>query len=199
MKSDINSLDIIKLADNPDFESKMVDIIRSMYNDERVTLAFKKSSNLHLNVNHRYGEHTYNIHLALVGYVGLMMNKDLPVYVYESLFTHDLIEDCRMTYNDVDKMFGTEVAEITYALTNEKGKSREERASDKYYSDMILVEYAPYVKMCDRIANMEYSRYYTHDMFDMYLNELSEFLFKFESVSHLSYMKYPIKFLSKYL
>jgi (p)ppGpp synthase/HD superfamily hydrolase len=199
MRTDINTLDILKLADNPDFEDRMISIIRNLHSDERTVIAFKKASNIHTNTNHRYGEYPYSVHLALVGYVGLSMNNSLPTYVYESLFTHDVIEDCRLSYNDVSRMFGTEVAEITYALTNEKGKTRSERASDVYYSDMLSVEYAPYVKMCDRIANMEYSRYYTHDMFDKYLNELEGFLSKFETVEDLPYMKTPIKFLRNYL
>jgi len=199
MRTDINTLDILKLADSPDFDDRMVSIILNLHGDERTAIAFKKASNIHNNVNHKYGEYPYGVHLALVGYVGLTMNNSLPTYVYESLFTHDLIEDCRMTYNDVHKLFGVDVAEITYALTNEKGKTRSERAPADYYADMLSVEYAPYVKMCDRIANMEYSRYYTHDMFDEYLNELERFLSYFEEIQDLPYMKTPIKFLRNYL
>jgi len=46
---------------------------------------------------------------------------------------HDLIEDCRVSYNDVKDALGQEAADIIYAVTNEKGKNRKERANDKYY------------------------------------------------------------------
>jgi (p)ppGpp synthase/HD superfamily hydrolase len=34
---------------------------------------------------------------------------------------HDLIEDTRVSYNDVKEHLGQEAADIIYALTNEKG------------------------------------------------------------------------------
>jgi len=56
-------------------------------------------------------------------------------------YYHDSIEDARLTYNDVMKvarnMMTEEQAlmatEIVYALTNEKGRTRAERAGEKYY------------------------------------------------------------------
>ena len=33
---------------------------------------------------------------------------------------HDVIEDCRETYNDVNKATNEEIPELAYALTNEK-------------------------------------------------------------------------------
>lgn len=80
-------------------------------------------------------------------------------------YYHDSMEDARMTYNDVlaaAREFLPEdgavtAAEIVYALTNEKGRTRAERANDKYYEGIRMTPYAPLVKMCDRLANVEYS------------------------------------------
>ena len=66
-----------------------------------------------------------------------------------------------MTYNDVllvANMFMTEyqakmAAEIVYALTDEKGRNRAERGSEKHYEDIRNTLYAPFVKLCNRYAN----------------------------------------------
>ena len=48
-------------------------------------------------------------------------------------------------------------AEIVYALTNEKGRTRAERAGVKYYEGIRAVPYAPMVKLADRMANVRFS------------------------------------------
>ena len=47
--------------------------------------------------------------------------------------------------------------EIVYALTNDKGRTRAERAGEKYYQGIRETPYAPFVKLCDRLANITYS------------------------------------------
>ena len=47
--------------------------------------------------------------------------------------------------------------EIAYALTNDKGRSRAERAGEKYYQGIRETPYAPFVKLCDRLANITFS------------------------------------------
>ncbi|MDD6507497.1 MAG: hypothetical protein PUF39_09000, partial [Prevotellaceae bacterium] len=44
-----------------------------------------------------------------------------------------------------------------YALTNEKGRTRAERANDKYYQGIRDTAYAPFLKLADRRANITYS------------------------------------------
>jgi predicted metal-dependent HD superfamily phosphohydrolase len=85
---------------------------------------------------------------------------------------HDLIEDARQTYNDIanKKIYPKEsygvvtyhsiskkVADIIYLLTDEKGKNRSERHSDKYFADLKETHLAVFVKLCDVIANVQYS------------------------------------------
>ena len=41
---------------------------------------------------------------------------------------HDLIEDTRVSYNDVMNHLGQEASDIVFAVTNDKGKNRQERA-----------------------------------------------------------------------
>ena len=47
--------------------------------------------------------------------------------------------------------------EIVYALTNDKGRNRAERAGEKYYQGIRATPYAPFVKLCDRLANVTYT------------------------------------------
>jgi len=91
-------------------------------------------------------------------------------------YSHDLIEDTRTSYNDVKQVLGHEVAKVVYALTNEKGKSRSERANDKYYEGIRNTLGATFVKLCDRIANVQYSKLTKSRMFEMYKNENENFI-----------------------
>ena len=89
---------------------------------------------------------------------------------------HDLIEDARVSYNDVKDNLGQEVADIVYAVTNEKGKTRKERANDKYYEGIRSTPGAVFVKLCDRIANVQYSKMTGSRMFEMYKKENINFM-----------------------
>jgi (p)ppGpp synthase/HD superfamily hydrolase len=93
-----------------------------------------------------------------------------------SAWGHDLIEDCRVSYNDVKNQLGQEAADIVYAVSNEKGKNRVERANDKYYEGIRNTPGAVFVKLCDRIANVQYSKMTKSRMFEMYKKENDEFV-----------------------
>jgi (p)ppGpp synthase/HD superfamily hydrolase len=91
---------------------------------------------------------------------------------------HDLIEDCRVSYNDVKEHLGQEATDIIYAVSNEKGKTRAERANDKYYEGIRNTPGAVFVKLCDRIANVQYSKMTKSRMFEMYKKENINFMIK---------------------
>ena len=63
-----------------------------------------------------------------------------------------------------------------YAVSNEKGKNRKERANDKYYEGIRNTEGASFVKICDRIANVQYSKLTKSKMFDTYYRENEHFI-----------------------
>ena len=62
-----------------------------------------------------------------------------------------------------------------YALTNEKGRTRKERANDKYYAGIRQTEHATFVKLCDRLANVQHSLKIGHGMLNRYRKEFKEF------------------------
>lgn len=121
---------------------------------------------------------------------------------YYAALLHDTIEDARLTYNDVKRLVSShnsfhftdydkkenytycheltineeDVADIVYAVTNEKGKNRSERANDKYYQGIRENKFAVIVKICDRIANILYSKMMNSRMFDVYKKEHEHFI-----------------------
>ena len=150
---------------------------------------------LHASVNQTYGnDHPYGYHLDMVvdavrtygHYVCASADDVLPLFF--GAYFHDSIEDARLTYNDVTataRHFMSDAqafvaAEIVYALTNDKGRTRAERAGERYYQGIRVTPYAPFVKMADRLANITYSCKHTdadnNHMREVYRRELPHFL-----------------------
>lgn len=70
---------------------------------------------------------------------------------------HDLIEDARVSYNDIRQMACEEVAEIIFLCTEMRGRNRHERKNDQFYEELVTNELAVFVKLCDIMANSLYS------------------------------------------
>lgn len=133
----------------------------------------------HTSTNHEYAGRPYTFHLNMVAEAA---NRHIAGFsqheqelILAGCWCHDVIEDARETYNDVKGVLGEEVAEIAYALTNEKGRSRAERADDRYYSMIKANDLACIVKVADRVANATFSRSQGSRMFDIYRQEYQNF------------------------
>lgn len=148
---------------------------------------------IHREVNQTYDGHLYSYHLQMVAdmmdkYVWDCNFEEYRVLWFGALF-HDSIEDARLTYNDVSKKAlkymnledATLATEIVYALTNEKGRTRKERANQKYYQGIRETQYAPFIKACDRMANAKYSKETGNRMYDVYKKEMPDFLNELQS------------------
>ncbi len=147
--------------------------------DDLVAHAQTFAVRAHADTNHRYGEQPYAAHLQMVvdfgrRYQALLPAADAP-YALAACWTHDTIEDCRLTYNDVKAACGEVVAELTYALTNEKGRTRQQRANAAYYAGIRATPLAAFVKVCDRLANARHSREQGSRMLDGYRRENAHF------------------------
>lgn len=152
----------------------------------------------HKNTNHWYDQYLpYEFHLRMVvqAYEDFkhllpenLLTREESVYrntsetidethsaIKHACWGHDLIEDTRVSYNDVKSKLGRNAAEIIYAVSNEKGKNRNERANDKYYEGIRNTPGAVFVKLCDRIANAQYSKMTKSRMFEMYKKENDHF------------------------
>ena len=159
-----------------------------------------KAAEIHASVNQNYGALPYSFHTNMVSntfmqfaavcfstcaYPEHAIQSDGLAAIFAAAF-HDTIEDCRLTYNDVKsiaskymgKMQSELAADIVYALTNEKGKTREERANDKYYEGILNTPFAPLIKLCDRYVNAMYSNALGSNMAKTYSNEMNSFIAK---------------------
>ena len=139
---------------------------------EKIKTIRQQAHELHQSVNQTYGEGLpYGYHLDMVvqgvtdyGHLVCASEDDVLPLIFGGYY-HDSIEDARLTYNDVLRVARnllTEeqalmTTEIVYALTNDKGRTRAERAGEKYYKGIRETPYAPFVKLCDRLANITYS------------------------------------------
>ena len=150
---------------------------------------------LHQSVNQTYGDNLpYGFHLDMVaegirdyGHLVCASEADVVPLFFGAYF-HDSIEDARQSYHDITKCAqkfmndnqALMAAEIVFALTNDKGRTRAERAGERYFQGIRETAYAPFVKLCDRLANVTYSCTVDGGHFDrmreVYKGEMGEFL-----------------------
>jgi hypothetical protein len=142
-------------------------------------IAMEHSILVHNAVHHLYDGHPYTYHLRSAVDNGLKFIYLIPeenrLNVIGGIWEHDSIEDAMQTFNNVKDATNVMIAELAYACTNEKGKTRAERANQKYYEGIRNTKYATFVKLCDRIANIEHSLKSKHRMFEMYKKEHEHF------------------------
>lgn len=111
---------------------------------------------------------------------------------------HDTIEDARVSYNDAVKVLGKPAAEIIRACTNYgRGRNRDERMPDYIYEDIKNVPGALFVKLCDRIANVQYGKMSGSSMFEKYRKENENFIRKLGYYEQ--YNDHPLLPMFKYL
>jgi len=134
----------------------------------------------HKNTNHYYDKYLpYEFHLRMVIQVFQdfkhLIPGDMREIVEKACWGHDLIEDTRVSYSDIVKWDCQLTADLIYAVTNEKGRNREERANSNYYTGIKSTQFGVFVKLCDRIANIQYSKLTKSRMFELYKKENREF------------------------
>ena len=177
----------------------------------------------HAQTNHMYDRYLpYSFHLRMVDHVASMfehlLNDEVDMQTGKSreqlansrigfvslrmaarkaCWGHDTIEDTRCSYNDVVKNLGKDASDIVYAVTNEKGKNRAERANDKYYEGIVSTPGAVFVKLCDRIANVQYGKMSGSSMFEKYRKENENFIRKLGYYEQLN--DHPLLPMFKYL
>jgi hypothetical protein len=149
----------------------------------------------HRDTNHYYDEYLpYEFHLRMTMQVAKDFVNVVPSNRFHMLLDacagHDLIEDTRQNYNSVLEALKNDgaytedeaksIAEIIFAVTNETGRNRAERANDHYYWKIFHTPLASFVKLCDRIANVRYSVLTKSPQLLMYKREHEHFIKKME-------------------
>ena len=138
-----------------------------MTNLERALLVAEKA-----HANQSYDIYPYFYHIKQVVKIATELGFDESIIVASAL--HDTLEDTDLSYNDIKKAFGLEVAEIVYCVTDELGRNRKER-KEKTYPKIKSNWKAVVVKICDRIANVNQSKLYNKTLFEMYKKEHQDF------------------------
>lgn len=102
----------------------------------------------------------YSVHLFFAVTFGLqylyLLDKNKHEIAIMALWLHDVREDLGISYNEIKQKFGFDVAEIVYCLTNNDGRTREEKAVNTYGPKTSTNRLAVYGKLCDRLANVKY-------------------------------------------
>lgn len=171
----------------------------------------QSAHDLHQSVNQTYGKDLpYGYHLDMVahevmefGHLVCAKAEDVVPMMFGAYY-HDSIEDARLTYNDVRKVAGRFMndeqalmaTEIVYALTNDKGRDRSERAGERYYAGIRATPYAPFEKLCDRVANITFScagkDAENQHMKEIYKQEVPHFLASLRSNEHAEDSRFDV-------
>jgi (p)ppGpp synthase/HD superfamily hydrolase len=133
------------------------------------------------NVNQKYAKILpYSFHLDSVRKFGIKFHNLMPKEINsnEVLLAcqgHDLIEDARMTFNDVAELTNENVAEMIYACTELRGKDRSERHGKEYIEGLKNNKGGLFVKLCDLMANISFSLATNSNMYNKYKVEFVHF------------------------
>jgi (p)ppGpp synthase/HD superfamily hydrolase len=142
--------------------------------NDPVEFARKFATALHADNNQLYGGHPYDVHLgdvvAVLTSYGLWTDQELMA----AAWLHDTVEDTALTLNAVDSLFGPQVANLVWSVTNEHGVNRRERHA-KTYPKIKLDSRAVALKLADRIANTGFSILNQSSQQDMYRKEYPGF------------------------
>jgi (p)ppGpp synthase/HD superfamily hydrolase len=121
-----------------------------------------------------YGSLPYEFHLkAVADFVENMFPEEEDYLA--AAWLHDIIEDTYIEYEHLEKKFGTRIAELVYAVTDERGRTREEKKR-KTYPKIYGNQGALIIKLADRICNVRYSVNTQNRMKTLkYFNEQEDF------------------------
>lgn len=121
----------------------------------------------------KYGTHPYSVHLLETYKVAEKFNLSEEIKV--ACFLHDTLEDTDTTYLELKFRFGINVAELVYSVTDEQGRDRAERKQKTYKKIVKNGMSAVFLKLCDRIANIENAIENNNSFLKMYLIEHESF------------------------
>ena len=95
-----------------------------------------------------------------------------------AMWLHDIIEDTNITYSVLKNRTSYRIAELVYSVTDELGRNRPERKQKTLKKLKDFGEDGIVVKLCDRIANLEYTvaTENSRGKWGMYANEHSSFV-----------------------
>jgi (p)ppGpp synthase/HD superfamily hydrolase len=111
----------------------------------------------------------FETHVMLV--VKILKKYTYCQYEIAAAYLHDVVEDTDATIEEVNSIFGADISDIVYRVTDKEGSNRRQRHLNTYY---ILRQNpsAVRVKLADRIANMtraigtKYAKMYAQEYYN---------------------------------
>jgi|SRR5579885_2217398 len=116
-----------------------------------------------------YGVLPYTHHLERVAKVLERFGYNDPVLAVAA-WLHDVMEDCSIKRKTIEEIFGPDVADVVWRVTNEKAENRKVRGLLTYPKIRESAK-ATVLKLADRISNVENGG----SLVDMYRNEYEDF------------------------
>ena len=152
---DINIKDVISISK---FRNKNI-------NKNKIISAYEYASFMHKDQKRKSGE-AYIIHPLNVAYILAGLGLDTTTICAAIL--HDVVEDTDATYEDINKKFGKDVAELVEGVTKLSilFKTVEERQAENYKKMFIAMEKDIRViilKLADRLHNVRTLEYLKRD------------------------------------
>lgn len=148
-------------------------LLDSMFEDETLDLRASVFA-IQKHGDQMYGERPYYVHLVDVVAVLRAYGVKEEAWLVAAAWLHDVVEDTPTTVEDIEKLFGSRVANIVHAVTCPPGNSRTERYRS-VYKKLALSPHGLIVKLADRISNANASKEHRPDLFQMYKDEYPEF------------------------
>jgi hypothetical protein len=125
-------------------------------NLEEKASKFAISAHSRINQLRKYSQQPYDVHLRAVAKLVASVSPDEPLIA--AAWLHDTVEDTPATFEDLEREFGTEVAELVKQLTDVSKPGDGNRATRKAIDRKHLAGASPgakTVKLADLIDNCE--------------------------------------------
>lgn len=140
-----------------------------------------------------YGKHPYSKHLDdVVNVVERFADEIGSEAIVNQLkiaaLTHDSIEDTNVTKRDIEREFGSKIADLVDSVSNEPGRNRKEKHAKTYPKILGGGRRSMALKLADRIANVENCIASNHGLFGMYHKEHQGFVSKLKQNNGLDNM-----------
>jgi (p)ppGpp synthase/HD superfamily hydrolase len=117
-----------------------------------------------------YFAHVDMVALNVINHMGIFRNTEDANHTLAAAYGHDLIEDAKVSYNNIMEASNKDVADIILAVTDVNEANRLLRHLNtmgktvKDYRAIIL-------KLCDILANATYSKEHGSSMHEKYVEE----------------------------
>jgi len=132
----------------------------------------------------KYGDGPYMEHLLQVANEVRKLDDELlnPEFLVQCAYLHDVLEDTNVESETIDYMFGPQVTEVLWHVTDPEGKNRKERKL-RLHKRLTLLDSsrdiceraALIVKTADRLCNVRAAARNNPGLLEMYRKEHNDF------------------------